>query len=55
MEDYHAGLEGMIGNPDPRVAETVEWEHTQSIERALKSFPAGGKAKQPQRTNMTMS
>jgi hypothetical protein len=32
MEDYHAGLEGMIGNPDPRVAETVEWEHTQSLE-----------------------
>jgi hypothetical protein len=32
MEDYHAGLEGMIGNPDPRVAEAVEWEHTQSTE-----------------------
>ena len=32
MEDYHGGLEGMIGNPDPRVAETVEWEHTQSTE-----------------------
>ena len=32
MEDYHSGLEGMIGNPDPRVAEAVEWEHTQSME-----------------------
>jgi hypothetical protein len=32
MEDYHAGLEGMIGNPDPRVAETVEWEHKHSME-----------------------
>jgi hypothetical protein len=32
MEDYHAGLEGMIGIPDPRVAEVVEWEHTRSTE-----------------------
>jgi hypothetical protein len=30
MEEYHNGLEGMIGNPDPRVHETVEWEHMQS-------------------------
>jgi hypothetical protein len=44
MEDYHAGLEGMIGNPDPRVAETVEWEHTQSIE-SIKEFSCWWKGK----------
>ena len=32
MEEYHGGLEGMIGNPDPRVAEAVEWEHMKSSE-----------------------
>jgi hypothetical protein len=37
MEEYHGGLEGMIGNPDPRVAEAVTWEHTKSNE-STKSF-----------------
>ena len=32
MEQYHGGLEGMIGNPDPRLAKAVEWEHTKSNE-----------------------
>jgi hypothetical protein len=38
MEEYHGGLEGMLGNPDPRVAEAVAWEHTQSPDSA-KLFP----------------
>ena len=33
MELYHGGLEGMIGNPDPRVAEQMEWEHRRSASR----------------------
>ena len=30
MEVYHGGLEGLIGNPDPRVADQLCWEHTES-------------------------
>jgi hypothetical protein len=30
MMEYHAGLEGLIGNPDPRVGEMMEWEHANS-------------------------
>jgi hypothetical protein len=26
MDDYHNGLEGMIGNPDPRLWEQMKWE-----------------------------
>jgi hypothetical protein len=30
MAEYYDGLEGMIGNPDPRVWEQMEWEHAHS-------------------------
>jgi hypothetical protein len=30
MKEYHAGLEGLIGNPDPRVGEMMAWEHASS-------------------------
>jgi hypothetical protein len=30
MKEYHAGLEGLIGNPDPRVGEMMAWEHANS-------------------------
>jgi hypothetical protein len=37
MKEYHAGLEGMIGNPDPRVRLIMEEEHKTS-QYATKSF-----------------
>jgi Leucine-rich repeat (LRR) protein len=30
MEQYHGGLEALIGNPDPRVGEAMRWEHMES-------------------------
>ena len=37
MEEFHEGLEGKIGNPDPRIQETIEHEHMDSS-YATKSF-----------------
>jgi Leucine-rich repeat (LRR) protein len=37
MKEFHEGLEGKIGNPDPRIKETIEWEHMMS-DYAVKPF-----------------
>ena len=30
MDEYHAGLEGLIGLPNPDILGTMQFEHTQS-------------------------